>query len=268
MSNETPYGPVDPTQPKDPVAVELGRPGTVTIAGFLMLLGAILGIVTGLSLLVAAADVVQRFRDRAAGTEATAKDIDTVAAAIRSVFIAGGLLTLLLAVVVALLAFGVLRGNNASRITTLVFLAVGLCCGIGGMSFTALGRNANWTINVSNADERLANQIGQAYSDAIPSWLVGTSGGLTDLQALCYVIVAVLLLLPASNAFFRRQRAAAMLPPTVPPTAPPSAGPPSAYPQSGHPPADMAPPPPPPSYQPPPEPPYPPPQPPGQDPNM
>jgi hypothetical protein len=255
MSYETPYGPVDPTQPKDPVNVRAGRPGTVTVAGFLMLLGALLGIVTGLSLLIAAANVVQRFRDRAAETTATAKDIDTVAAAIRSVFIASGLVTLLLAVLVGVLALFVMRGSNPARIATLVFLAVGLCCGIGGMSFTALGRNANWTINVSNADERLANQIGQAYSDAIPSWLVGTSGGLTDLQALCYVLVAVLLLLPASNAYFRRQRAAAMLPPTAPPSAPPSGGPPPpTYPQT--------------AYPPPPEPPYPPPQPPGQDPNM
>ena len=39
----------------------------------------------------------------------------------------------------------------------------------------------------------------------MPTWLTSLTGGLGCLQALSYIAVVVLLLLPVSNAYFRRR---------------------------------------------------------------
>lgn len=253
--------PIDPTQPREPVVVPYRRPAPVTIAALLMLLGAVLGAVSAIMLFVAAGTVVSQFEDNARDIEVSSQTIDDAAALIRSVFIGVGVIGLLLAVAMAALAFGVLAGRNWARIVTWVVIVGALCTGLASAAYTSVGRNADWTVNVDNADERLAAEVGQAYSDAVPAWLVGTTGGLTDLQALSYIAVAVLLLVPASNVYFRRRSAPTWQPPTTSPsttsspTAPPNAPPSTSAPTApGTPPSatPYPPPPPPPTYPPPP----------------
>jgi hypothetical protein len=226
----------NPTQPPTPIPPRRRRPGVVTLAGTLMIVGALVGLVSAIALYVGSSDVVREFRVRAGLTEATPSDIDSAASVIKSVFLVSATATLVLAIIVGVLSYGVLRGNHPSRVLTVVVLAFSLCCGIGSSTYTAFGRNANWTVNVNNAGERLAREIGQAYSDAIPTWLVGITGGLSCLQLLGYIAVVVLLFLPASNAYFRRRSAALEPRTTVPPPPPPSPPPPGA-PYSQYPPA-------------------------------
>jgi hypothetical protein len=92
---------------------------------------------------------------------------------------------------------------------------------LGSSSYTTLGRTVDWT---GDGSAQLRAQIGQAYGDAMPGVLVGTTGGLTDLQALSYIAGAALLLAPASRPHFRRRTASAPLanPPSEPSPAPPS----------------------------------------------
>jgi hypothetical protein len=206
----------DPAQPQPPVLLPRRPPATVTLAALLMLVGAALGLIEGVALLVAAGTVPGAFRDNARGINVAANDVNTVADLIRGAFISAGVVSVLLAVAIGLLALGVRNGSNGARITTLILIVAAFCCGLGVSSYTALGRSANWTVSVSNPSEELARQVGQAYSDAMPPTLVGTTGGLTDLQSLGYIAVAVLLLVPVSNAYFRRRAPAAPPPPGPP----------------------------------------------------
>jgi len=62
----------------------------------------------------------------------------------------------------------------------------------------------DWAGAVGEGGVSSAASVGQAYGDAMPSWLVGSVGGLTDLQVLGYIAVSVLLALPVVRPYFRR----------------------------------------------------------------
>src|SRR5690606_20503061 len=98
------------TQPREPVSVPRRRPVTVTIAGVLMIFGALLGIASAVMLFVAAGTVVSRFRSNAAGIEVSAQTLSDVADFIRGAYVASGVINVLLAIIVGILAFGVLNG--------------------------------------------------------------------------------------------------------------------------------------------------------------
>ena len=80
------------------------------------------------------------------------------------------------------------------------------------------GRGMDWAGIVQTDGLALRDQVGRAYDDAMPGVLVGTTGGLTDLQGLGYIAGAALLLAPTSRPHFRRR------PP--PPEKPPDPAPP------------------------------------------
>ena len=119
----------------------------------------------------------------------------------RASYILGMLFTILLAVVLAGLAFGLLRGSNGARIATWVISGVAILCdccssivflGAGGINIT------------SNGNSDMSSQLAQARLDAFPAWFLATGGGISLLQLLGYIAVAVLLALPAANAFSRK----------------------------------------------------------------
>lgn len=195
--------PRDPTAPPDPVVIARPRPGSVTVAGILMHATAGLGLLASGGLIVAAAGVVEDFRTHASAFGASRDDIDATATAIRSALLTSGLAAFVLAVVTALLGRGVLRRNEAARIGALVVMIGSLGCALIRTSVTAFGGRIDWTMGVRQSSPTLAANMGQAYGDAMPGWFAGIGGGLTDLQSLGYIAVAVLLLLPVSQEYFR-----------------------------------------------------------------
>lgn len=195
--------PLDPAAPRDPLVIARERPQSVTVAAVLMLGGAAVGTLSAIALFVSSALVVREFRAGAARLGIPLTDINAVAPVIRATLLSGGLGTLLLAVLVAFAARGVLRRNPAARAGALALAGLSLLCAFMSTSITALGRNVRWTVNVDHASAALVGEVAQSYSDAMPSWLVGLAGGLTDLQTLGYIAVAVLLLMPASQEYFR-----------------------------------------------------------------
>ena len=204
MSYEPSQSPYDPgLAPGATAPGQRHRPAPVTIAGVLMLVGAALGLAAAVTFITAAGQVASEFRDRALDTDASSTDIDALGDGIQGAFIAGGIVTALIAIVVGVLAFGVLRGSNAARIATLVLLALSLCCGIISSGFTLLTNSAT-DLSYGDMDAQTSRDIAEALNQSVPAWLSATAGTLTCLQILGYIAVAVLLLLPASNAFFRR----------------------------------------------------------------
>jgi hypothetical protein len=205
MTYDVPMDNVNPTLPKDPVVIPRHRPGTIPVASALMIGGSLLGVASSVALFTASGTVPKAFALKALDTDVPPAAIDATVSTIRSTFLGSGVATLILSLLVGSLAYGVSRGSQPARIGAVVGVLASLFCGLGTASYTALGRDADWTASIEGAGERVAGQIGQTYSEVMPTWFVGLAGGLTDLQALCYLAVAALLLAPASHRYFRRR---------------------------------------------------------------
>ena len=219
-----------PPQPLPPRTVDQ-RPAAVmaAIAGLLLMaLVSVFYAVAGLALMPG---IVGRFRDSATAAEINPDSVDAAAAVLWATPITAAVLGLLAAALLVGLAIGIQRGVNGFRIATWVVCALGL---IGGGLAAIAGfvqRLGSWSIDGSDVG------LGRALVDAHPAWWLWTSAVLSILQAVGYVVVAVLLALPAANAYFRRTPQApspqpSLLPPPPPvdPTAWQRPGPPAATP--------------------------------------
>jgi hypothetical protein len=195
----------------------------VTIAGILMLIGAVVGIVGGILTIVAGNSIDPEFTTRAIASGVNATDAKRISDSVQISFNGVGAGAVLFGVVMVALMFLVLRGSNAARITTWIVLAFSLCCGIGN------GLLANTISNVGEAniegmDRATAAAIGDALKESTPSWFAVGGMGATCIQVLGYIAVAVLLALPASNAYFRKRPPATQVPTQpAPPFPPPTA---------------------------------------------
>jgi hypothetical protein len=190
------------------------RPAAVTVAAGLMMLMALLGLVAAIANLAMMNRLVDRFRERAAGTDATGSEIDTVVGFIRGISIGTAVIGIIVALALIGLALGNLRGSNASRIATWVLCGIGTVCGCCGLVGVLAQNNATFG---GAGDDRTAEDLGRALADASPGWWTALSGTLSIGQSLGYIAVAVLLALPAANAFFRRPAVPQWQPPPPPP---------------------------------------------------
>jgi hypothetical protein len=201
--------PIDPAASLDPPRRH--RPGTVSAAAIAMLAGAAVGLIYAIAALIASGSIHSQLNRFAGDSGATQNQIDQVGAGLQAVFIAAAVTELVLALVVAGLAVGVWHASNAARITTLVLVGLSICCGFGSSALAIGSASGDLTIQLQGMDQQTGRALGDAVGQAVPSWLGSAGGGLTCLQLLGYIAVFVLLLLPVSNAFFRR--------PTVAPAA-------------------------------------------------
>src|SRR5258706_4388941 len=128
--------PVDPTKPPDPVLVSRRRPDTVTLAGVLMMAGAILGFLHAVLVMAASGAAASDFRARAALTTATPQQIDDIAVGLATWSMTAGVTGLVLSVVMVVLAVRVLRGSRAARFASLTALAASILFGFGWSAVT------------------------------------------------------------------------------------------------------------------------------------
>jgi hypothetical protein len=128
---------------------------------------------------------------------------DAVASAFRIASIASVVITIILAVGIAILAAFDLRGNRVTRIITFVFGGLGvLClgCSLGG---TGLSGRISSTGNSSGGVDTKA--LTDAVNAARPSWLEPVALTLELIGLLALILVIILLALPAASAFFRKR---------------------------------------------------------------
>jgi hypothetical protein len=196
-------GPRDPTKPNDPLVIPRQRPQSVTLAGVLLYGGGALGGLAAMALLTGAGRVVDDFQVRTTSLGVSGADAAEVATALRSALLSSGCGALALAVLSIGLGWGVLARHEAARIGALVVAAASLGCGLVRTSVTAFGSSVDWAVAAGHSDPLIAYPVAQAFAEAMPSWLVGIGGGLTDLQSLSYIAVAALLIAPASREYFR-----------------------------------------------------------------
>ena len=194
--------PRDPTKPSDPLVIPRQRPQAVTLAGVLLYGGGALGGLAAVTLIAGAGPVVDDFQARAIGLGVSGADAADVATALRSALLSSGCGALALAMLSLGLGWGVLARYEAARVGALVVAAASLGCGLVRTSVTAFGRGVDWALAAGHADPFIAYPVAQAFAEAMPGWLVGIGGGLTDLQSLSYIAVAALLIVPASREYF------------------------------------------------------------------
>ena len=218
MQEDVPVNSVKPTEARPPVLIPRSRPGPVTLAAVILSAEVGLGLISGVAMMVAAGVVPAAFASQAASavastdgvpgayglTLADTASIDAISNAIKAVLLGGAVVTLLLSVVAAALVVPMARGSWSARFGVYGLVISAGCAALGSTSYTAFGQHVDWAGAVGRGGAA-GLSIGQAYGDAMPSWLVGAVGGLTDLQVLGYIAVSVLLALPAARPFFRRR---------------------------------------------------------------
>jgi hypothetical protein len=197
------YVPPDPTKPKDPLIIARPRPGTVTLAGTLMLAGAALGLLNAVLVIAATGAATSEFRARAGLTAATADQIDDIATGLATWSTTAGLAGLLLSVVLAVLALQVLHGSHGARLAALGLIAVAILFGLGWASFTVRGST---NLHPAGMDEETGRSVAAALGGSTAGLPTYVGGGLTCVQVLGYATVLGLLLWPASRPYFRRGR--------------------------------------------------------------
>jgi hypothetical protein len=211
IGHPAPPGPPSYTPP--PTAVSPGprkRPAVVVAAAAILLALAICSLGHSVLGLVSLGSTVDRFKERARVIGAAGSDIDAAVSQMRVSYIFAVLFAVLFAVVLAGLAYGLLKGSNGARIATWVISGIAILCDCCSTLFY-FGANG---INITTGGQNdLQAQLAQAQLDAFPAWFLATAGGISLLQLLGYIAVAVLLALPAANAFFKKV-APGWLPPT------------------------------------------------------
>ncbi|MEV0267269.1 hypothetical protein AB0H43_00645 [Hamadaea sp. NPDC050747] len=189
-----------------PPAVQPVRkaPAVVVTAAIVLFVLGLLGLINGIVSLASLGSTVDRFRVLADGLGVSPQKIDDQITQLRVQTILGGVIGLLIALVLLALAYFLLKGSNAARITTWVLCGLGALCsccsGVGLIFLANLDR-----INVEG-DQQAQEQVdlARAMADAVPGWQVGFGGTAAVLQLLGYLAVAILLAMPAANAFFRK----------------------------------------------------------------
>lgn len=207
-----PYPPPEPAVPGAPEPRR--RPVPVLISAVLMWIVALLALVSAIIGLATMSQVVDRFRIEAVLTAASPADIDSFVNVIRAATIVTAIILVIFALLLAGFAVGNLRGSNTTRVLTLVVCAIGVLCGCCGV-IGAVGQTSATGLNTNNTDTQVAEELGRALGDAYPGWWLGVNSGLSGLQLLGYIVIAILLVLPVSNAYFRK-------PPPTPQWQPPA----------------------------------------------
>ena len=189
------------------------RPGTVTAATWLLVLAGVLLALPFFITVPFIGDLQDAYREAFEGTEVEgAEGMQTITDVGSTAF------WLLLGVGLVVLAIFNHRGANASRIVTWVLGGVALCCAGAALVINSL--LANVSVDVENAPD--PEIIQEALREHLPSWYFGANLFLALAPIPVLLAVLILLALPPSNDFFRKQ------PPAGPPVNPPA-----GYPQPG-----------------------------------
>jgi hypothetical protein len=207
-----------PAQPlvQQPPTTSHRPPGPVRGAAALLLFMALGGLVYGGIGLALMPGIVDRFQAAARDSGVPIDEINGGTTLLRGMPIAAAFVSVVAMVLLIVLAVGLMRGNHGVRIATWVVCGIGLVSGGLAALFGFAQR-----VGTFDNDAMLA-----AIDGAHPSWWPWTSAALSVLQAVGYVVVALLLVTPAASAYFRRtpslppSHTGAPLPPPPPPVDP------------------------------------------------
>jgi predicted anti-sigma-YlaC factor YlaD len=206
MSYATPDQPA-PGQPRT-------RPATVRTATWLLLIVAAVYLLNFVIAIATAGTTIDVYREVYAGTEL--EGTETFAGA---TVIGVGVVNLLFAGGFVVLALLDRRGSYPARVVTWVLGGLALCC--NGVSLVAASSGALVGGMATEQGGVDPAELQRMLEEALPDWLTPLSVAGTAISVLALLAALILLALPASNDFFRRQ----------PPQPPQPVEPPPPYPQ-------------------------------------
>jgi hypothetical protein len=197
------------------------RPAVVTWAGILLYTVAGLLAVTTLTVFAESNAIVDGIRQSLVNDPRfNSSNLDSTISAARVFVAVFGLFFLVIAALYVILAIFDLKGRNGMRITTWVIASIGVLCfglSVGGRSSSTL------------AQSQTNGQTVNVHVD-IPAAISTISTVVNIIGVLCLITVIILLALPASNEFFRRNKGMIIVPtmdpgypqyPGYPPVQPP-----------------------------------------------
>ncbi|MFG2047833.1 hypothetical protein ACGFIW_10445 [Micromonospora sp. NPDC048935] len=174
------------------------RPSVVSISSYLLFLFLALQVIT----LIISLTTFGKTRDALrAAYEGSSTDGDQVADVFVAIGLGGGVLLLLLAVALGVLALFNNQGRNGARITTWIVGGIMVCCVGGGLLSNAGG---GFNTGGGTGDGPSPEEIQRRLEEALPSWVTPVSLLLGVLSLIALVTALVLLALPKANPFFRK----------------------------------------------------------------
>jgi hypothetical protein len=186
------------------VVPERRRPGTVTAAGYLLIMVAVLLVINVVISAVTIGPTIEVMRKAYAG--AGIPNSDALVSFAQGVSIFAVVIYVLLAVGLGVLALLDLRGKNPARIVTWVLGGIGVCCLGCGTAGGATGGafSGGFSQGQQTGGPKIdAAELTRQLNEAIPAWVRPVQTTITVLGLLALLAVILLLALPASNAYFR-----------------------------------------------------------------
>lgn len=210
------YPPAPPPQYPPPESKQ--RPGAVTAVVWMMYLTAISLIISGIGSFVIQGEVKEGVEQalQEEGQTITGEVQDTIDMTVLFLFVIIATISLIWAAFYFILALTNSRGSQASRVLTWILAGITLlCCGLG----TLFEQTADFAVDDTAVD--VEDQVADSVAEATPMWLSINEFVLMALTIAGSIAIIVLLALPASNQFFRKQPP----PNTIPGHQPPPGGP-------------------------------------------
>ncbi|MGW5556567.1 hypothetical protein ACWER9_04980 [Micromonospora sp. NPDC003944] len=194
-----------------PESAPARRPALVLSAATVLVVMAVAALAYAVVDLVVLGGTVDAFRSAARDTSASPEQIDDVVTLLRASAVLSAVVAVLSAPLLAGLALGLLAGRNGVRVATWVVSGLGLLAGCCSVAVVVGERAA--PLRLGSGDQALAELLG-LVGDAYPSWWIPLNAGVSVAQGLGYLVVALLLALPAASRWFGRHRP---MTPTAPP---------------------------------------------------
>ncbi|MGC5285877.1 hypothetical protein [Micromonospora sp. DT231] len=177
------------------------RPSIVSISSYLLFLFAALQVIT----LIISLSTFSKTRDAVREAYAGTADADQTADVFAAIGLVSGIVLLLLAVTLVVLALFNNRGRNGARITTWVVGGIMVCCLGSGLLGNAGG---GFNTGGGTGDAPSTEEIQRHLEDALPSWVVPANLVLGALSLIALLTALILLALPKAHPFFRKATAA------------------------------------------------------------
>ncbi|GAA2134674.1 DUF2127 domain-containing protein [Glycomyces algeriensis] len=228
--------PPAPQYPQSPPPQPRTRPGSVTAVVWTQILTAALLVISGIALFATMSSVEDTVTEQLLSDPELAESgltVENISQLMTFTFALIAGVYVVMAIFYVVLALLVNKGKRPARILSWILSGIGLlCCGIGGI----VGQLGSMTTNVNGQEYQ--DEATQAIEDATPSWV-----NIVDWLTLIVLIVGslliiILLAVPASNEFFRKDEAPMGPYPGQPPYGQPGPG----QPGPGQPPYGQGPP--------------------------
>ncbi|MDN3238821.1 hypothetical protein [Glycomyces tritici] len=197
--------PPAPQYPQSPPPGPRPRPTSVTAVVWTQILTAAFLVLTAISMFAVSGAVEEIVVDEMLNDPSMAESgltSDDVSTLMTLSFAAVAGIYIVFAVFYVVLALLVNKGKRPARILSWILAGIGLlCCGIGGL----IGQLGSMTTTVNG--QEYEDEMTQAIEDATPGWVSAFEWITVLLFIVGSLVIIILLAVPASNEFFRKDEA-------------------------------------------------------------